>query len=99
MKRSLLVSGVAVAALFASAALPQDNGAAPSRADAATGAGQPDRGATDAPAPAQADQGSAIVVTGTRVRSDDILGNVNVLGGDSLVRDVRPTIWPAAMCG
>jgi iron complex outermembrane receptor protein len=35
---------------------------------------------------------NAIVVTGSRVRSDDILGSVNVLGGDSLIRDVRPTI-------
>jgi iron complex outermembrane receptor protein len=33
-----------------------------------------------------------IVVTGSRTRSDDILGNVTVLGGDSLVRDLRPTL-------
>ena len=99
MKRSLVISGVAAAALFPSVALAQDNSVARSPADAATGAGQPDGSATAAPASPQADPGSAIVVTGTRVRSDDILGNVNVLGGDSLVRDVRPTIWPAAMCG
>jgi iron complex outermembrane receptor protein len=46
--------------------------------------------ATTAPAPTAGEQ--AIVVTGARVRSDDILGNVNVLGGDNLLRDVRPTI-------
>ncbi|MGZ3196385.1 MAG: TonB-dependent receptor plug domain-containing protein, partial [Croceibacterium sp.] len=36
--------------------------------------------------------GNEIVVTATRTRSDDILGNVNVLGGGDLVRDVRPTL-------
>ncbi|MGZ5807243.1 MAG: TonB-dependent receptor plug domain-containing protein, partial [Croceibacterium sp.] len=36
--------------------------------------------------------GNEIVVTATRTRSDDILGNVNVVGGGDLVRDVRPTL-------
>ena len=75
--RSLLVSSVAAAALLPHAAFAQEQ-AAPSPA------------AEAAPAPAADSQ--AIVVTGTRVRSDDILGNVTVLGGDSLIRDVRPTI-------
>lgn len=52
-------------------------------------------GAQDASAPPPADGAPAtgeIVVTGRHTRSDDILGQVNVLGGDSLVRDLRPTI-------
>jgi iron complex outermembrane receptor protein len=48
--------------------------------------------AQDASAPASDDAAPVIVVTGRHTRSDDILGNVNVLGSDSLVRDVRPTI-------
>jgi len=43
-------------------------------------------------ATAAAPAGNEIVVTGTHTRNDDILGNVTVLGGDSLVRDLRPTI-------
>ena len=78
--RSFLVSGVAAAALLPFSAYAQDSAAAP-------GASEP---TTEAPAPPA--PGSEIVVTGTRTRSDDILGNVTVLGGDSLVRDVRPTI-------
>lgn len=55
----------------------------------------PARAQDGAQAPPAADNSPAeneIVVTGARTRSDDILGNVFVLGGDSLVRDVRPTI-------
>jgi len=50
--------------------------------------------AQDAPATSSEDTADepVIVVTGTHTRNDDILGNVNVLGGDSLVRDLRPTI-------
>ena len=48
--------------------------------------------AQDTPAPSAEDEAPVIVVTGRHTRSDDILGNVNVLGGDSLVRDLRPTI-------
>ena len=76
--RSLLVSGVAAAAFLPHTALAQD-AAAPSASAA------PVASASSAP-------DNVIVVTGTRTRSDDILGNVSVLGGDSLVRDVRPTI-------
>jgi iron complex outermembrane receptor protein len=48
---------------------------------------------TPAPPPENpAATGDVIVVTGRHTRSDDILGNVNVLGGDSLVQDIRPTI-------
>jgi iron complex outermembrane receptor protein len=48
---------------------------------------------TPAAAPqAQAPATDVIVVTGQHTRSDDILGNVDVLGGDRLVRDLRPTI-------
>jgi iron complex outermembrane receptor protein len=75
--RSVLVSSVAAAALFPHTAFAQAQSA-------------PATSAASAAAPAADSQ--AIVVTGTRVRSDDILGNVTVLGGDSLVRDVRPTI-------
>jgi len=45
-----------------------------------------------AAAPADAAASAEIVVTGTHTRSDDILGKVDVLGGDSLARNVRPTI-------
>ncbi len=48
--------------------------------------------AQQAPAAADAAAPPVIVVTGRHTRSDDILGNVTVLGGDDLVRDVRPTI-------
>nr|WP_166176870.1 TonB-dependent receptor [Altererythrobacter segetis] len=75
--RSVLISSVAAAALLPHPAFAQEQ-AAP--APAAETAAAP---AADSP---------AIVVTGTRVRRDDILGNVTVLGGDSLIRDVRPTI-------
>ena len=47
--------------------------------------------AGDAP-PARDRPSDEIVVTSHRTRSDDILGNVTVLGGDDLVRDVRPSI-------
>jgi iron complex outermembrane receptor protein len=75
--RSLLITGVAAAALVPHMASAQDASAPPATAP------QP---ATNGPA------GGEIVVTGSHTRSDDILGNVNVLAGDSLVRDVRPTI-------
>lgn len=77
MKRSFFISGVAAAALLPRPAFAQD--AAPQAAGAPT-------------TPVPSADSEAIVVTGTRVRSDDVLGNVAVLGGDSLVRDVRPTI-------
>ena len=86
---SLLVTTAAAAALIPHPALAQEATAtaAPTPAPSAQSTGNPpDQSAADET------QGNAIVVTGTRVRSDDILGNVNVLGGDSLVRDVRPTL-------
>ncbi len=46
---------------------------------------------SDAAAPADARE-EAIVVTGTRRRTDDILGNVAVISGAQLADDVRPTI-------
>jgi iron complex outermembrane receptor protein len=75
--RSVLFSSVAAAALISYPSAAQDRAAPPIAA-------------SDTPAPAG--DGQAIVVTGMRVRSDDILGNVQVLGGDNLLRDVRPTI-------
>jgi iron complex outermembrane receptor protein len=75
--RSVFISSVAAAALLPHPAFAQEQAAPAPAAEAA-------------PVPAADSQ--AIVVTGTRVRSDDILGNVTVLGGDSLIRDVRPTI-------
>jgi iron complex outermembrane receptor protein len=71
--RTLILSGVAAAALLPHPAFAQD---------------------AAAPAASTSDvlPADAIVVTGTRVRSDDILGNVSVLGGDSLVREMRPTL-------
>jgi iron complex outermembrane receptor protein len=75
--RTLLIASVAVAALVPLSARAQDAAPAPAPA----GPGQP---ATDAP--------TEIVVTGTHTRSDDILGNVDVLAGDALTRDVRATI-------
>jgi iron complex outermembrane receptor protein len=77
--RFLLLSSAAAAALVPHSAFAQNATTAP----------------TPAPSSPVADdtaQGNAIVVTGTRVHRDDILGNVNTLGGDSLVRDVRATI-------
>src|SRR5205085_3265236 len=41
-------------------------------------------------APSNADE--AIVVTGRRRRTDDVLGDVAVLSGDSLAENVRPTL-------
>jgi len=83
--RIFLLSTAAVAALFPYSAMAQD-------APATTGTSS--RSSADkaqtAPPSASPEQGNAIVVTGTRVRRDDILGNVNTLGGDSLVLDVRP---------
>jgi iron complex outermembrane receptor protein len=43
-------------------------------------------------AAANEQDGSEIVVTGTRTRRDDILGDVTVLGDDTLAREVRPTL-------
>lgn len=43
-------------------------------------------------APAAAERGGEIVVTGSRTRSDDILGNVQVLDSENLARDLRPTL-------
>ena len=89
--RLLLLSTAAAAALIPHSAFAQDAASDTSPAAPASDASQ-----APAPPPAaatsDAQQGNAIVVTGTRVRRDDILGNVNTLGGDSLVRDVRPTI-------
>ncbi len=84
--RSLLISGAAVAALLPHVALAQDNTAsATPPAPSADSPQVPPAGDT-----AQPD--NAIIVTGARMRRDDILDNVDTLGGDSLVRDVRPTI-------
>lgn len=83
--RYFFLSSVAAAALVPFPTFAQDTSPAPAPAPspAAAQAGSPAAPPSDS---------QMIVVTGTRVRSDDILGNVNVLGGDSLVRDVRPTI-------
>jgi len=83
--RSFLVSTAAVAALVPHPASAQDT-------TVATPASQPPAEAPPSASPADAMQGNAIVVTGTRVHRDDILGNVNTLGGDSLVRELRPTV-------
>jgi iron complex outermembrane receptor protein len=83
--RSLCLTGAAAAALVSHASFAQEVDGPPSpAAPAATPAGQPPAAATP--------QSNEITVTGTRVHRDDILGNVNTLGGDSLLRDVRPTI-------
>lgn len=87
--RSLLLSTAAAAALVSHSALAQDSAPA---AAAATSPSPTPASQTAAPAADNPPPGNAIVVTGTRVRRDDILGNVDVVGGDTLVRDVRPTI-------
>jgi iron complex outermembrane receptor protein len=74
--RILLIASVAAAALVPPAARAQEASAA------ATPAG------SDQPAP----ENAPIIVTGTHTRSDDILGNVDVLSSESLARDVRPTL-------
>jgi len=72
--RSLILAGVAYAALLPYAATAQD-------------------GTTSQAADAPGDQvAGEIVVTATRTRIDDVLGTVSVLGGDNLVRDMRPTL-------
>jgi iron complex outermembrane receptor protein len=67
-------------ASVAAAALVPHLALAQAAAPAGTGSAQP--AADEAP----------IVVTGRHTRSDDILGNVGVLAGDALTRDLRPTI-------
>jgi len=85
--RPLLVSTALAAALFPCFAFAQE--APPGAPDGPV----PAVSGTPSAAPADsAPQGHAIVVTGARIRRDDILGNVTTLGGDSLVRDVRPTL-------
>ena len=76
MRRHLIAS-TALAALFCHPATAQEATAAPPSAD---------RPSDDAAS------SNEIVVTGTHTRSDDILGNVNVLNAESLARDVRPTL-------
>ena len=53
-----------------------------------------DIAATGAPAPdsVAASAGQEIVVTGTRRRSDDVLGDVSVLGGQDLTNQLRATL-------
>ena len=46
----------------------------------------------DAPAPARASATGDIVVTGRRTRTDDVLGDVSVLGGADLAASLRPTL-------
>lgn len=48
----------------------------------------PSAAVTDAAPPPASD----IVVTGKRVRSDDVLGDVSVLGGQDLISQLRPTL-------
>ena len=74
--RNLFITGVALAALV------------PHTAEAQDAAAPPPATASDQPAP----DNTPIIVTGTHTRSDDILGNVDVLTSDSLARDVRPTL-------
>jgi iron complex outermembrane receptor protein len=90
--RSFLLSTAAAAAFLPHSGLAQDAAPATAAAPASTSPSGQAADASPAPAANGAEQGNAIVVTGTRVRHDDILGNVNTLGGDSLVRDVRATI-------
>jgi len=85
--RIFLLSTAAVAALLPYSAMAQD---AP--ATTGTSSTSPADKAQTAPPSASPEQNNAIVVTGTRVPRDDILGNVNTLGGDSLLLDVRPTL-------
>jgi len=82
--RILLVTSVAAAALLPHSVRAQDASAAPATAIPAS--------ATATPAPVNPPATDEIIVTGTHTRSDDILGNVDVLGGDALTRDVRATI-------
>ena len=46
----------------------------------------------DVPAPARASATGDIVVTGRRTRTDDVLGDVSVLGGADLAASLRPTL-------
>jgi iron complex outermembrane receptor protein len=78
--RIFLVASVAAAALVPHAVRAQDASPTPSSAGSEQPAASPP--ADDAP----------IIVTGTHTRSDDILGNVDVLGGECRARDVRPTL-------
>lgn len=48
--------------------------------------------AADQPSATASPPANEIVVTASHERSDDILGSVHVLGGASLLRDLRPTI-------
>ena len=80
MNRFFFLAGTALALVsqsaFAQEATDGASASAPAAADAA---------------PAAADADKAIVITGKR-RRDDVLGDVSVLGGEALARDVRPTI-------
>lgn len=90
--RFLLLSTAASAALVSHSASAQDTKAdtaiSPPASTTTPDAGNPPPDASADAAP----EANAIVVTGTRIHRDDILGSVNTLGGDSLVRDVRPTL-------
>jgi iron complex outermembrane receptor protein len=78
--RLYLAASVAFAALFPYPAIAQDASPAPAQGD------------SNQPAPSDAAAGNEIVVTGIHTRSDDILGNVDVLNAESLARDIRPTL-------
>lgn len=53
----------------------------------------PDSSSQNLPTPqAAAKSNDAIVITGRRRRTDDVLGDVSVLSGESLAANVRPTI-------
>ena len=95
MNRLVLLAGTALAlvsqsafAQVAASDSPAAAGPVAADAPAATDTATP----TTAPV-AEAAKGSndAIVITGKR-RRDDVLGDVSVLGGEALARDVRPTI-------
>ncbi len=69
--------------LMLAACLPTSASAAAIEADAASA---PARDSVAQPAAQE------IVVTGTRRRSDDVLGDVSVLGGQELTNQLRPTL-------
>uniref|UniRef100_UPI00286B7820 TonB-dependent receptor plug domain-containing protein n=1 Tax=Sphingomonas sp. TaxID=28214 RepID=UPI00286B7820 len=88
MNRLVFLAGTALA-LVSQSASAQDaatDGQA-AAAPAADSAPPAEAAAKDAPKTAE----KAIIITGKR-RRDDVLGDVSVLSGDALARDIRPTI-------
>ncbi|MBA3667998.1 MAG: TonB-dependent receptor [Sphingomonas sp.] len=86
MIRSIIL--FATAAAVAAPAFAQTADAVPAEASGEAAAG------TDAPPAAanKSDTNDVIVVTGSRRRTDDVLGEVSVLGGEDLANAIRPTL-------